>query len=158
MHVVGGRGLPSSLCNDVEARWSFWDQKENSTNLVKGPTIAPDFNCVEQYQIQINHDFVYYVQNESLEVEVWGRPSTFVQQKAEQMKKLPTTIPELQNLVKEEREKRKVAEERLAELTGDNSNSSGRGRSDSVEAMRIEISTLKKQLAASPKSSSCLIS
>ena len=61
MHVVGGRGLPSSLCNDVEARWTFWDQKENSTNTIKEPTIAPDFNSIEQYQILINHDFVYYV-------------------------------------------------------------------------------------------------
>ena len=102
----------------------------------------------------INHDFVYYVQNESLEVEVWGRPATFIQQKTEKTRNLPTTIPELQILVKEEREKRKVAEERLAELTGSNSNS----RSDSVEAMRIEISTLKKQLAASQRSSTCLIS
>jgi hypothetical protein len=154
VHVVGGRGLPSSLCNDVEARWTFWDQKENSTNTIKEPTIAPDFNSIEQYQILINHDFVYYVQNESLEVEVWGRPATFIQQKTEKTRNLPTTIPELQNLVKEEREKRKVAEERLAELTGSNSNS----RSDSVEAMRIEISTLKKQLAASQRSSTCLIS
>jgi|TARA_B110000090_G_scaffold197320_1_gene235138 hypothetical protein len=160
MHVVGGRGLPNSLCNDVEARWSFWNHSEMNTKQIKGPTIAPDFNSVEQIQIHIDHDFVHYVQNESLEIEVWGRPSTFVQTKNNKNSPLmPSTVPELQNALKEERAKRKSAEERIAELTSTASGSakSNRGRSESMEGMRDEIEALKKQLAAAPKSNACRV-
>ena len=158
MHVVGGRGLPSSLCNDVDARWTFWDQPTQSTKQVKGPTIAPDFNSVTQIKINIDQDFVQYVQNESLEVEVWGRPSTFVQQKSGSNETFPTSVPELQVALKEEREKRKAAENRIAELTGEGGGGgSSIRRTESVESMVNEIAALKKQLAAAPRSSSCVI-
>jgi hypothetical protein len=103
---------------------------------------------------------VHYVQNESLEIEVWGRPSTFVQTKNNKNSPLmPSTVPELQNALKEERAKRKSAEERIAELTSTASGSakSNRGRSESMEGMRDEIEALKKQLAAAPKSNACRV-
>ena len=169
MRMIGARGLPSSLCNDVEARWSFWDQDMIQTPAVEGPTTAPDFEYVTQFYVNVNRIFCDYVASESLEVEIWGKPtdSGFLKIRSNSsddssettsIRRMPKTVPELQAALKQERIKRKDAENRLAELT---TTSGGRSSSNSsfenIDMMRKEILQLKKKLEETPKSSACSI-
>ena len=157
--ITGARGLPSSLCNDVEARWIFWDQKKTCTKPIKGPTIAPDFEHISHISIDVDREFVQYVQNDSLEVEIWGKPTQkgfngkVTKVKGSGINQIPKTVPELQAALEEERSKRKVAENRIAELTDEGTNSSVL----EVDALRNEVEMLKKKLSEQ-KSGVCVVS
>eukprot|EP00946_MAST-07B_sp_MAST-7B-sp1_P001189 g1189.t1 len=159
VRIIGARGLPVGLCNDVKAKYTFWDQSTAETPPVKGATIAPDFDFVSHISVEVDRHFVSYVAEESLEIEVWGTPSRkgfgVALDSSLDAKDLPQTVPELQEALKMERERRKAAEARIAELSeGAGGKSSGPSE---LESMRTEISALKKQLAAAPKSSACAI-
>ena len=164
MRMIGARGLPSSLCNDVEARWSFWDQDMIKTPSVEGPTIAPDFEYVTQVHVNVDRIFCDYVASESLEVEIWGKPtdSGFLKVRSSDdssetsVRRMPKTVPELQAALKQERIKRKEAENRIAELTTTPGRRSSNS-SENIDLMRKEILQLKKKIAETPKSSTCLV-
>ena len=66
---------------------------------------------------------------------------------------IPKTVPELQAALEEERSKRKVAENRIAELTDEGTNSSVL----EVDALRNEVEMLKKKLSEQ-KSGVCVVS
>ena len=164
MRMIGARGLPSSLCNDVEARWVFWDHAQTCTKQIKGPTIAPDFEHITQVVVDVDSHFVQYVQNDSLEVEIWGKPtqkgfgndsSGSDSSGANGKGNLPKTVPELQSALEKERKKRKLAENRIAELELTDGN--GSSVSAEVESLKNEVASLKKKLAEQPKSGVCAV-
>ena len=72
---------------------------------------------------------------------------------------MPLTVPELQAALKAERDARKAAEERVAELTGDGGGGGSGSKlgDEEMEGMRKEILRLQKQLAAAPKSKACIV-
>ena len=165
VRIIGARGLPASLCHNVTAKYSFWDQDPAETPPHPGSSIAPDFEHVTHMVVEVDKHFVAYVAEESLEVEVWGTPRQGGFGKKSDLDgsldggSMPLTVPELQAALKAERDARKAAEERVAELTGDGGGGGSGSKlgDEEMEGMRKEILRLQKQLAAAPKSKACIV-
>ena len=154
IRMVGAKGIPHQLSNSVFLRYSFFENKLIEIPPSSGKSMAPHFNFTETVQVEITEEFIGYVKDEPFEIEVWGSPDEImysVGATADGEKSYSNmTTQELVQELEKEKNVRKEAETRLAELES-------KGASKDKEDLVNEIEELKKQLQDAKKSASCLV-
>ena len=80
-HVKGARGLPRKLSQDVFVSFRFFlEAKPLASGCCGQRTQHPKWDQTLSVTQIVNDDFVHFVSNEAVELEVWGAPETTLEE------------------------------------------------------------------------------